>query len=248
MSYVERLVINNDSKATILYDEHIIRYQFVAPYVADKVILDIASGSGYGVAFLADAGATHVIGIDVDEQAVSEARTLYKNPAIEFRNGDATKLDLQDNSIDIITSFETIEHLSDPEKCLSELKRVLRPDGLVFISTPNRTLSQEKNPFHTKEFDRKEFASLLKGYFSEVKVFDQKNGLASVISGEGQEGTVVVNDQASEPIYFLAVCSNKALPNNFKTVTSINVSAHNRRENNPAWKLVNAVYKLFHKS
>ncbi len=249
MSYVERLVVNDTSKSTILYDEHIVRYQFIAPFVSDKTVLDIASGSGYGVAMLAAAGAKHVIGIDVDERAVNEAHTSFATPTVEFRVGDATKLELANESAEIITSFETIEHLSDVEAYLAELKRVVSADGLVFISTPNRKVSEEKNPFHVKEYSREEFENVLRKYFQVVRIFEQKNSFSSVITtgAADSQATVFINDNDSEPLYFFAVCAQRDISEHFINTGSMNVRALKRWEQNPGWKLVNSVYRLLQK-
>jgi ubiquinone/menaquinone biosynthesis C-methylase UbiE len=232
---------------TILYDEHIIRYRFVADFVKNKRVLDIASGSGYGSALLAEAGAAQVIGIDLDEQAIKEAKARYNNSVLHFQTGSAEKLDLADKSVECVSSFETIEHLTDVGKYLKELQRVLTDDGVAFISTPNRIVSQEKNPFHTKEFSKEEFKTALQEYFPVVRIFEQKNGLSSVISAaEHEQGRIEINDNHSEAIYFIAVCSKKEITEKFRTVSSVNVRALQRWENNKGWKLLNFLYKLFH--
>ncbi|MCX6792745.1 MAG: class I SAM-dependent methyltransferase [Candidatus Falkowbacteria bacterium] len=248
MTYVERLVINNESKSTILYDEHIIRYQFVAPLTAGKQVLDIACGSGYGAAFLANNGAKSVLGMDIDEAAIAEDKKNYSQENLEFRVGDATKIDLTTESFDVVTSFETIEHLPEIEAYLAEIKRAVKHDGLVFISTPNKTIFKQTNPWHLKEFTREEFETLLKKFFPFVKIIEQKNALSSVIKvNDKAEGTVLFNDQTKEALYFIAVCSQREITETFTNVSSANTIAYERWENNPGWKMVNAIYRVLQK-
>lgn len=244
MAYIERLVINDTTKADILYDEHIVRYRFVAPYVKNKQVLDIACGSGYGAAILAKAGA-RVIGIDLDIEALNEAEKKYGS-SVTFKQGDAAQIPLGDSTIDIATSFETIEHISDYEKFVQELARVVKDNGLVFISTPNKTVFGQKNPWHLKEFTRQEFSTLLKKYFSHVHILEQKNGIASVIAGEGVSA-LSINDTEGEALYFMAVCSKSEIVTQFGSAASINMAALERRDNNPAWKAINVLYKILQK-
>jgi 2-polyprenyl-3-methyl-5-hydroxy-6-metoxy-1,4-benzoquinol methylase len=247
MTYLERLTVDQASKENIIYDEHMVRYQLVAPLVANKKVVDVACGSGYGSAFLAESGG-EVIGIDLSKEAIINARLNYTNKNLEFREGDAGKLDLLDKSVDIITSFETIEHLLEIGTYLQELKRIIKDDGLVFISTPNKEVFKEKNPFHLKEFTKTEFTELLKKYFSFVRIIEQKNALTSFIkTNDLEEGIILMNDNNSETLYFVAICSNREIIENFNNVASVNTTAYERRENNLGWKLVNAVYKVLQK-
>ncbi len=246
MSYLERLVVDKASQETLLYDEHLIRYELVKSLVKDKVVLDIASGSGYGAAILAQAGAKTVIGIDIDEQAVTEAQKRYGSNQIEFKVGKTIegveKLEITDNSIEVIACFETIEHIKDYKGFLKELARVLKTEGVAFISTPNRDVFGQKNPFHIKEFSREEFETVLKTYFSFVNILEQKNGLASVIKGTGSEN-IVLQDNNSQPLYFIAICSQSEISTPIKTVASINSMALKRWENNKGWRLLNWIYQ-----
>lgn len=247
MSYVERLVVSEEEKQTLLYDEHIIRYELVKPFVSNKIVLDIASGSGYGSEILAQAGAKKVIGIDIDEQAVTEAQKRYGSNQIEFKVGKTIegveKLDLSDNSIEVIACFETIEHIKDYKGFLKELVRVLTAEGVAFISTPNRDVFGQKNPFHIKEFTKKEFIEELQEHFNSVTILEQKNGLASVISGSGEQ-KILVQDQSIEALYFIAVCSQREITEKVDSVASINVTALKRWENNKGWRLLNRLYAM----
>jgi ubiquinone/menaquinone biosynthesis C-methylase UbiE len=244
MSFVERLVVNEEAEGTILYDEHIVRYELAKGSVKGKTVLDIATGSGYGAHILLQAGAKKIIGIDADSTAIEEAKQRYSHDLIDFKIGNAESLDIIDNSIEVITSFETIEHLGNYKKYLQELARVLTGEGVAFISTPNRDVFGQKNPYHIKEFTKEEFISGLKECFAHVLLLEQKNGLASVISGtnEQEEGNILIQDKNSPALYFIAVCSQVEISEKFQSIASVNIRALKRWENNKGWKLVNMVY------
>lgn len=243
MSYVERLVVSEEAKQTILYDEHLIRYELVKPFVVNKIVLDIASGSGYGAEIIAQAGARKVIGIDASLEATQQAQQLYTKEEIIFQTGNAEALELEDKSVEVITSFETIEHLHNYKAYLQELVRVLTAEGVAFISTPNRDVFGQKNPFHIKEFTKKEFREELEQYFNHVTVLEQYNGLATVIT-DSEQGNIFVQGQTNQALYFIAVCSQVEIVNKFTSVASINVTALKRWENNKGWRLMNWLYTI----
>ena len=131
--YTERMV-PEEAHARIFW-EHVARYRFAKEFVRGKRVLDIACGEGYGAAGLARAGARSVVGIDVSADVCDHARRKY---GLDARAGDAQAIPLPDRSIDVIVSFETIEHVDQPGVFLGECARVLVPDGMLIVSTPNR--------------------------------------------------------------------------------------------------------------
>jgi len=165
--------------------EHFHRYLFALQFCEDKSVLDVASGEGYGSALLG-AVASEVIGVDKSADAVRHANTNYYDRNISFRVGRAENLPIADQSIDVVVSFETLEHLQEHDAFLSEIKRVLRPAGLLVISSPDRDVysgeSQIRNPHHEKELTRAEFQELLQRYFEHTKFLAQKSLMGSVIA------------------------------------------------------------------
>jgi len=134
--------------------EHVYRYRFAARFARGRDVLDVACGEGYGAAALLKSGAASVIGVDVSQAACDHARKKY---GIDARCGDASSLPLCDSSIDLIVSFETIEHIPAPGDLLSECSRVLRKRGVLVISTPNRGVYLEgatPNQFHCSKMNR----------------------------------------------------------------------------------------------
>lgn len=244
MSFVERLSVDQASEATLLYSEHIVRYELAKQIVVGKTVLDIACGSGYGAEVLLQGGAKKVIGVDIDPNVIAKAKQRYSNDGISFEVGEATNLPLDENSIDVITSFETIEHINDYEAYLKELVRVLTGEGVAIISTPNRDVFGQKNPFHVKEFTKEEFIAALKRHFAHVWLVEQKNGLASMITTESQESTFTIAKVSAQPLYFIAFCSQTPFSHQITNVAHINTPALERWEKNLGWRLVNWIYGL----
>ncbi len=176
----ERMIPEYHNQRTF-YVEHMARYFFACQFVKDKTVLDIACGSGYGTKLLADAGAQTVIGVDNACEAVDYAKKWYNADTIQFILGDALQIPIADHSIDVIVSFETIEHVTAPETFLQECKRVLTPDGLLIASTPNKGTYPSGNQFHVKEFTFREYNDLLKPYFRNTKIVFQNNWFASAL-------------------------------------------------------------------
>jgi SAM-dependent methyltransferase len=154
--------------------EHIYRYRFAIRFVPGRRVLDIACGEGYGTAALARAGAARVLGVDLSEETCEHARRKY---GVDARVGDACCVPLPDRSLDVIVSFETIEHLAAPAIFLDECRRLLVPGGTLVISTPNREAFQQvdgANPFHCAEMTEDEFTSLLASRFKRWELYTQR--------------------------------------------------------------------------
>jgi SAM-dependent methyltransferase len=158
-----------------LFREHEARYVFAGRLVKDKRVLDVACGAGIGTHYLLEAGAQSCLGLDIDAAAVDYARAAYKGCC--FTQCDATNLCLPDESVDVVVSFETIEHLGNQLRFLQECNRVLSPGGILICSTPNRKVHRwaNRNRYHFHEFKVDEFEVLLKTVFSDVQLYGQNN-------------------------------------------------------------------------
>lgn len=208
--------------------EHLHRYAFARDFTAQKDVLDIACGEGYGSYFLAGTAKT-VIGMDLSETVIQHARSKYAAPALEFLQGDCTRIPLQDSSVDVVVSFETIEHHDQHEAMLAEIKRVLRPDGVVVISTPEKhllnELAQDRNEYHVKELSLGEFTELLESHFKHGVFFSQRVRHGSLMAPmaareeggvfsfhTGSHNAIVSSSVDPQPLFLVAVVSDRALP------------------------------------
>lgn len=207
-----------------IWYEHWHRYAFALEFVAGKRVLDLACGEGYGSHLLASR-AGQVTGIDLSEAAIAHALETYQHPALDYQQGDATAIPLADDSIDVVVSFETLEHLSPQDQMLAEFRRVLRPDGLLIISTPDkRVYSQDgevDNPYHVKELYREEFEALLQRHFPAWRMFGQKLTFQSLIWAQDEDpndnaGAVMFDNNklepgpAVDPMYYIAIAAADA--------------------------------------
>jgi SAM-dependent methyltransferase len=155
------------------FRRHEVVYQRLAPRCAGREVLEAGCGEGYGADLIAGV-ARRVVAVDYDEYAVAHVRRRY--PRVEAMQANLAALPLPDASVDVVVNFQVIEHLWDQAQFVSECARVLRPSGLLMVSTPNRiTFSSGRdtpiNPFHTRELNADELTQLLvDAGFSEVSI------------------------------------------------------------------------------
>ncbi|MGE3509529.1 MAG: glycoside hydrolase family 99-like domain-containing protein [Vicinamibacterales bacterium] len=200
--------------------EHLHRYVLAREYCRGHRVLDIASGEGYGSAMLADVAA-RVTGVDISPEAVSHAREAYTQANLEFLVGECAAIPLPDASVDVVVSFETLEHHGQHDLMMREVRRVLAPGGTLVISTPDKREYSDKpsyaNPYHVRELYREEFERLLKGYFAHVKVLGQRiaggsllwpvNGPPEGFDGREQQDGQEISLQP--PLYVIGVASDQ---------------------------------------
>jgi lipopolysaccharide biosynthesis protein/ubiquinone/menaquinone biosynthesis C-methylase UbiE len=201
--------------------EHYHRYFMAQEVVASKDVLDIASGEGFGSAILSRT-ARSVIGVDISTDAVEHARSYYTQGNLRFIHGSATEIPIPEASADVVVSFETIEHLIEHDKMMSEIKRVLRPDGCLIISSPNKAIYTDRanytNRFHLRELYTPDFMALVSRYFFNVCHYGQRVTTSSVITSESANGsfkTYSPGGAASgipDQLYDIIIGSDAALP------------------------------------
>lgn len=214
---------------SLTYAEHITRYQSALPLVKGKVVLDIACGSGYGTQLLS-LHAKKVYGVDVDGTSVQYATQNYGAPNIEYRVGNGESIPLDDNSVDVVTTFETIEHIPDYKKFIREIKRVLKPNGIALVSTPNDLEFAEGNHFHLHEFVYKELINLIKKDFKHVDPYFQGTwkyvavGPKEIFETEGIVKIPTFNlspKKDEEYLYFYLVCSNRDIKEKIEPIAAL---------------------------
>ena len=148
--------------------EHLVRYEML-PGNKEHIVLDVGCGAGHGSNLLSKKY-KKVYGVDISPDAIEYAKNNWASDNIEFVVGSAMDIPFPDSTFDTISAFEVFEHLSDWRKFLSELRRVLKPGGVVYISTPNKTLyspgtKKPINPHHVFEMTIPEFESAVKEFF-----------------------------------------------------------------------------------
>lgn len=156
--------------------EHRARYEWVADYVKGKRVMDIACGSGLGSYLLATIGeAQEVHGIDIDADAIRYASIRRQNPNLLFDVANAEQIEVK-SCFDIIVSFETIEHLQNPESYLLHVKRSLKKEGELIISTPISSKTNNEHPdntYHVREWGFCQFQDLISNYFIISEIYVQ---------------------------------------------------------------------------
>ncbi len=204
-----------------IYYEHVHRYALAFELARDLDVLDIASGEGYGAAYLAIA-ARSVVGVDIDAESVRHAASRYTAMNLRFVAGSCTAIPLADASMDLVVSFETIEHLEEHEQFMREIVRVLRPHGRLLISSPNKLVYSDQghfhNAFHVRELYFDQFRDLLQHWFPHCRIYGQRIIAASAIHplrGVAADarciGPTTRADEAGlpalpAPAYFIALC------------------------------------------
>jgi ubiquinone/menaquinone biosynthesis C-methylase UbiE len=199
------------------YAEHMTRYLAAVEPCRGKVVLDIASGSGYGSFELAKV-ADRVIGVDVSEDAVTYAKEHYPADNLEFVVGSGTAIPLEDDSVDVVVTFETIEHIDDYRTFVRELRRVLRPGGLAIVSTPNDLEYEENNHFHLHEFEREELNALLREHFPVIEEYFQAtwkyvalDRLEALLADSDRRTLNLAPITAEQLRYFYVLCSDQPI-------------------------------------
>jgi SAM-dependent methyltransferase len=160
--------VDPDNRSTYyLYRIHLDRYLTYASLARDLVVLDVGCAYGFGSGALGRE-ASQVMGIDTSAEIVREAKKRYGGRNIDFAVMSAEHLGFREHSIEGAYAFEVVEHLSKPDLFFSDLEAILTKTGFVILSTPNRLVSTDKNPFHVTEYTWDEFNSSLEKHFSSV--------------------------------------------------------------------------------
>ena len=209
------------------FARHEAAYRWIATaqahHLADAVVVEAGSGEGYGAEILRGAGARLVVALEVDAAAAAHATAAYPDVATVRANLATTPL--SDGSVDVVVCLQVVEHLWDLRGFLGDLVRLVRPGGLVIVSTPNRPVfspglargEKPVNPFHVEELDAEQLADLLRAAgFDAVHVLGLHHG-SRVAAWERRRGVDLVAAQVA------AVTGEGAVPDDLaEFVATIN--------------------------
>jgi SAM-dependent methyltransferase len=207
----------------LLEAEHLVRYWWASTLADGRRVLDAACGVGYGTRMLHAAGAQEAVGLDIAEDVIDAANNSAP-PGVRFVAGDVRSMPFGAASFDLVTCFETIEHVDEVEDVVAEFARVLAPGGVLLISSPNPDGYVPGNPHHMHEFRAGELRDLVSPHFSYAAVCRQFDWVTSAILtdeapvGEGLVGVpglqaARVSERLAgiEP-YAIVVASDQAPP------------------------------------
>lgn len=180
------------------YLRHFAAYKYVEKFVESKSALEVGCGTGYGANYLSQF-ASNVLAIDISKGHASYGHVRYKKGKLTFLQASGLSIPLKDSSIDVAVSFQVIEHI-EPNRVvhfLSEIKRTLKDESILVITTPNKELrllpfQKPRNPEHKKEYGSKELKRILGDVFEEVKVYGLK--------GSEQIQSIVQNQLKQSPL------------------------------------------------
>jgi SAM-dependent methyltransferase len=205
-----------------IWYEHYHRYALAARWCINKRTLDAACGEGYGSAMLACAAAS-VEGVDISSQAIGHALKRYGGlPGVGFQVADCTSLPFDDDEFDRVVSFETLEHLAEHDRLLAEFRRVLKPDGFLVLSSPDKASYSDAqdtvNEFHVKELYREELEVLIKRHFPAYRLLGQKLMFHSAVWSMDKLSRVALDQVSADslnspdsvtqpPMYYIALCA-----------------------------------------
>ncbi|WP_417875143.1 methyltransferase domain-containing protein [Xanthomarina gelatinilytica] len=202
---------------------HLHRYAIVMSLIKGKTVLDIASGEGYG-SHLMSFESQYVYGVDIDKDTIESAKNKYSSDNLEFLHGSTSKIPIESNSVDVVISYETIEHHDEHEQMMQEIKRVLKQNGILIISSPDKYFYSDKrnynNPFHVKELYKNEFTELISKHFKNYKLYSQSYiyGSSLILDDSNRDffefytgDYAKIRKTESYPNFLIAICSDSDL-------------------------------------
>ncbi len=206
----ERVYMDNDEEWNIkelpymwkAYQAHVNRYYFALAYVDGKKVLDVACGSGYGSAILAQR-AKSVVGGDLSEEAIQFAQKHYSLENVVFIQESIEKIRLE-QTVDVLISFETIEHIADEKGYFECVDKNLSKNGIFIVSTPiaDKDGQSDSNMYHVNEYTKERFKKTLENQFREVVYYRQEYYMGGAICVD--DGTF--KSENGDNAYAIAVC------------------------------------------
>ena len=158
-------VSGSDVSDNYVFQRSLLAYVEAAKLISGKV-LEIGTGSGYGIEIISPVADEFVT---VDKFETSALEKIKGHGNVKFIQMNIPPLvGLEDNSFDFAISFQVIEHIKKDHDFIKEIHRVLKPGGKFIVTTPNKTMSISRNPWHIREYKIEELTSMLGKYYSSV--------------------------------------------------------------------------------
>ena len=157
------------------YYAHLSIYHFAVPICKDRVVLDAGSGTGYGSAYLAEHGATQVIGVDADRSSVEARRRHFSASNLEFQCQDLRRIaGFPDSHFDVIFSSNSLEHIEGVESFFRTAWRLLKLAGILITAVPAARNKQSVeyelgNLHHMNIWSPQHWYDVHRRYFSAVR-------------------------------------------------------------------------------
>lgn len=163
-------VSNTELSDRFVYSRSLLAYLQASQTVRGKV-LEIGTGMGYGTEMLAKAS-DYFLTIDKFLSPTLQQIFLKSHNYIEYRKMKVPPLlGIASDTFDFVVSFQVIEHIEDHELFVSEVFRVLKPGGTFIVTTPNKSMSITRNPWHIREYFPSELECLLQKNFTNIEAY-----------------------------------------------------------------------------
>jgi 2-polyprenyl-3-methyl-5-hydroxy-6-metoxy-1,4-benzoquinol methylase len=215
--------VPDQMQGDLIEAEHLVRYWWASDVARGRRVLDAGCGVGYGTNLMSRAGASAATGVDV-ANAVIEAAIPDAAPGVSFVAADLKALPFEDASFDVVVCFEVIEHVEAPEEVIAELTRVLAPEGVLLVSSPNPDAYVPGNPHHVREFRAAELREIVDRHLAHSEVRRQFDWVASAVVDDAVAGldgldrlhaleaAKAASQRAGTESYAIVIASDAELP------------------------------------
>ncbi len=177
MKYTGERLVPGVDKLKALLTEDLAKFVFASQYLQGKYVLDAGCGAGQGANYVAANAARAVVAVDIDPEAVGFAQGYFQRDNLKFSVMSVERLSFPDNTFEAVTSIEVIEHLYHHDWYLAGIARVLKPEGIYILSTPNKRRTSPTPggmwPAHTREFYIHELRDMLSQHFSKIEIWGE---------------------------------------------------------------------------
>lgn len=156
-----------DKSDNVIFQRHLVAYNEAARLIAPNLnIVEIGCGEGYGFTVLAPQA--HIYEA-IDKFGNPETNEYIKQyPQVHFQQASVPPFPFPDNTFDALVTFQVIEHIEPDEYFMREAHRILKPGGIMVLTTPNIKMSITRNPWHIREYTVQELQALAQKYFANV--------------------------------------------------------------------------------